>query len=160
MIPFIITDTVLSSTTDSPHFRQFKEQQRLSRQSDSSSYSRAEAKVSDPGPASVRPVSGYQAKHSNIDIKSVQKEAVMSYIDRVGHSVPRAGAPPETAPPPPPSHPVLSPRRGPPSTASHLPRAPSTASSSRLTSSQARNSAQPPTAVPSLNFTVRREQVT
>ena len=35
----------------------------------------------------------------------------MSYIDRVGHSVPRAGAPPETAPPPPPSHPVLSPNQ-------------------------------------------------
>ena len=71
----------------------------------------------------------------------------MSYMDRVG-GVPRAGAPPETAPPPPPT--TTSPRRP---GSSNLPRAPS--ASSRVAASR---SAAAPTQ-PSLNFTVRREQV-
>jgi len=122
-------------------YRQFKEQQRLSRQGETN---HREAKLSDPGPPS-RGSGGYQPKHS-LDIKSVQKEAVMSYMDRVG-GVPRAGAPPETAPPPPPT--TTSPRRP---GSSNLPRAPS--ASSRVAASR---SAAAPTQ-PSLNFTVRREQ--
>jgi hypothetical protein len=122
-------------------YRQFKEQQRLSRQGETN---HREAKLSDPGPPS-RGSGGYQPKHS-LDIKSVQKEAVMSYMDRVG-GVPRAGAPPETAPPPPPT--TTSPRRP---GSSNLPRAPS--ASSRVAAS--RSSAAP--TQPSLNFTVRREQ--
>ena len=79
----------------------------------------------------------------------MQKEAVMSYMDRVGGQLPRAGAPPETSPPPPPT--TTSPRRP---GSSNLPRAPS--ASSRVAAS--RSTAAPPTQ-PSLNFTVRREQV-
>ena len=135
-------------------FRQFKEQQRLNRQTESSSstvYNRTESKTSDPGPPTRGLAGGYQPKHS-LDIKSMQKEAVMSYIDRVGQTgVPRAGAPPETAPPPPPSS---SPRRL--GGASGLPRAPS--ASSRLGGGRAPAPA-PPTTQPSTNFTVRREQV-
>ena len=71
----------------------------------------------------------------------------MSYMDRVG-GVPRAGAPPETSPPPPPT--TTSPRRP---GSSNLPRAPS--ASSRVATS--RSTAAP--TQPSLNFTVRREQV-
>ena len=71
----------------------------------------------------------------------------MSYMDRVG-GVPRAGAPPETSPPPPPT--TTSPRRP---GSSNLPRAPS--ASSRVAAS--RSTAAP--TQPSLNFTVRREQV-
>jgi len=122
-------------------YRQFKEQQRLSRQGETN---HREAKLSDPGPPS-RGSGGYQPKHS-LDIKSVQKEAVMSYMDRVG-GVPRAGAPPETSPPPPPT--TTSPRRP---GSSNLPRAPS--ASSRVAAS--RSTAAP--TQPSLNFTVRREQ--
>ena len=73
----------------------------------------------------------------------------MSYMDRVGGQLPRAGAPPETSPPPPPT--TTSPRRP---GSSNLPRAPS--ASSRVAAS--RSTAAPPTQ-PSLNFTVRREQV-
>ena len=72
----------------------------------------------------------------------------MSYMDRVG-GVPRAGAPPETSPPPPPTT-TSSPRRP---GSSNLPRAPS--ASSRVAAS--RSTAAP--TQPSLNFTVRREQV-
>ena len=125
--------------------RQFKEQQRLSRQGETN---HREAKLSDPGPPSRGSGGGYQPKHS-LDIKSVQKEAVMSYMDRVG-GVPRAGAPPETSPPPPPT--TTSPRRP---GSSNLPRAPS--ASSRVAASRSTSTAQP--TQPSLNFTVRREQV-
>merc|ERR1712013_420649 len=100
-------------------YRQFKEQQRLNRQGETSSTAyRQDQKISDPGPTrssylsshATRSESAHGAKsvqkHS-LDIKSVQKEAVMSYIDRVGQSgpqgIPRAGAPPETSPPPPPA---------------------------------------------------------
>jgi len=125
-------------------YRQFKEQQRLSRQGETN---HREAKLSDPGPPSRGSGGGYQPKHS-LDIKSVQKEAVMSYMDRVG-GVPRAGAPPETSPPPPPT--TTSPRRP---GSSNLPRAPS--ASSRVAASRSTSTAQP--TQPSLNFTVRREQ--
>ena len=74
----------------------------------------------------------------------------MSYMDRVGGQLPRAGAPPETSPPPPPT--TTSPRRP---GSSNLPRAPS--ASSRVAAS--RSTAAPPPTQPSLNFTVRREQV-
>ena len=73
----------------------------------------------------------------------------MSYMDRVG-GVPRAGAPPETSPPPPPT--TTSPRRP---GSSNLPRAPS--ASSRVAASRSTSTSQP--TQPSLNFTVRREQV-
>jgi len=127
-------------------YRQFKEQQRLSRQGETN---QREAKLSDPGPAPSRgSATSYQPKHSLTDIKSVQKEAVMSYMDRVG-GVPRAGAPPETSPPPPPTTTTSSPRRP---GSSNLPRAPS--ASSRVAAS--RSTAAP--TQPSLNFTVRREQ--
>merc|ERR1712013_887308 len=125
-------------------YRQFKEQQRLSRQGETN---HREAKLSDPGPPSRGSGGGYQPKHS-LDIKSVQKEAVMSYMDRVG-GVPRAGAPPETSPPPPPT--TTSPRRP---GSSNLPRAPS--ASSRVAASRSTSTSQP--IQPSLNFTVRREQ--
>jgi len=125
-------------------YRQFKEQQRLSRQGETN---HREAKLSDPGPPSRGSGGGYQPKHS-LDIKSVQKEAVMSYMDRVG-GVPRAGAPPETSPPPPPT--TTSPRRP---GSSNLPRAPS--ASSRVAASRSTSTSQP--TQPSLNFTVRREQ--
>jgi hypothetical protein len=128
----------------------------LSRQADPSpapGYGRPEPKVSDPGPArGTSGPAGYQPKHS-LDIKSMQKEAVMSYMDRVGGSVPRAGAPPDTAPPPPPA---ASPARRPgSSSSSHLPRA-GGAGGRPVGGSRAASGAP---AQPSLNFTVRREQV-
>ena len=54
---------------------------------------------------------GFLSYHPNLiiidrskstEIRTIQKEAVISYIDRFGHQTPRAGAPPETSPPPPP----------------------------------------------------------
>ena len=96
--------------------RQFKEQQRLARQEDRPashvSY-RGEQKIAEPGMArttfsSVSNSNKFVQKQS-VDIKSVQKEAVMSYLDRMnagGPPAPRAGsagAPPDIAPPPPPS---------------------------------------------------------
>jgi len=97
-------------------YRQFKEQQRLARQEDRPashvSY-RGEQKIAEPGMArttfsSVSNSNKFVQKQS-VDIKSVQKEAVMSYLDRMnagGPPAPRAGsagAPPDIAPPPPPS---------------------------------------------------------
>ena len=103
------------------HFRQFKEQQRLSRQTEERpghvSY-RGEQKMSDPGPAGCRTSfsnlvqSNKLTQKTSLDIKSVQKEAVMSYLDRMNQGGPpapaqtprpgAAGAPPDIAPPPPP----------------------------------------------------------
>ena len=88
-------------------FRQFKEQQRLARQ-DGPGYHQPGHKTSDPGPRGSH--SGHYTKtqrQSASDIKSAQKEAVMSYMDRLGSSGPRAGsagAPPDIAPPPPPGY--------------------------------------------------------
>ena len=113
------------------HFRQFKEQQRLSRQSEERpshvSY-RGEQKISDPGPAGSRTSfsnlsqSTKLAGKQSVDIKSVQKEAVMSYLDRMNQGGPpapaqaprpgAAGAPPDIAPPPPPATTSVSPRHG------------------------------------------------
>jgi len=100
-------------------YRQFKEQQKLNRQGENgvSTYNRQgesrqeQPKLSDPG---VRGSNQYgnrgggttQQKHSlQNDIKSVQKEAVMSYLDRMNQNpgITRAGSPPETSPPPPPT---------------------------------------------------------
>ena len=96
--------------------RQFKEQQRLSRQTEDRpghvSY-RGEQKVSDCQARTNFSHKGGQKP--SVDIKSVQKEAVMSYMDRMsvgGLPAPRAGsagAPPDIAPPPPPPS-SLSPR--------------------------------------------------
>ena len=103
------------------HFRQFKEQQRLSRQTEERpghvSY-RGEQKMSDPGPPGSRTSfsslsqSNKLSQKTSLDIKSVQKEAVMSYLDRMNQGGPpapaqtprpgAAGAPPDIAPPPPP----------------------------------------------------------
>jgi len=167
-------------------YRQFKEQQRLNRQGETSSTAyRLDQKISDPGPGPTR--SSYQAGHStrsesvhttktvqkhSLDIKSVQKEAVMSYIDRVGQggppNIPRAGAPPETSPPPPPAtngHNTASPRHHQSYSSQanqkstsipSVSRASTTTSRSRFGSSQA--IPQPSyQANPSMNFTVRRE---
>jgi len=165
-------------------YRQFKEQQRLNRQGETSSTAyRQDQKISDPGPTrssylsshATRSESAHGAKsvqkHS-LDIKSVQKEAVMSYIDRVGQSgpqgIPRAGAPPETSPPPPPAtngHSTASPRHHQAYSSqtnqktTSIPtvsRASATTNRSRFGSSQ--SIPQPNyQANPSMNFTVRRE---
>jgi len=165
-------------------YRQFKEQQRLNRQGETSSTSyRQDQKISDPGPTRSSYLAGHPTrsesahgvksvqKHS-LDIKSVQKEAVMSYIDRVGQSgpqsVPRAGAPPETSPPPPPptnGHSTASPRHHQPYSSqanqktTSIPtvsRASATTNRSRFGSSQ--SIPQPNyQANTSMNFTVRRE---
>merc|ERR1719410_2667129 len=110
-------------------YRQFKEQQRLSRQTEERpshvSY-RGEQKISDPGPAGSRTSFSSLAQSSKVtgkqcvDIKSVQKEAVMSYLDRMNQGGPpapaqaprpgAAGAPPDIAPPPAASS--VSPRHG------------------------------------------------
>ena len=107
----LTTDKNLSISTV---FRQFKEQQRLARQEVSSSvpgYHGPGHKTSDPGPRGSH--SGHYTKtttqrQSTSDIKTAQKEAVISYMDRLGSSSgPRAGsagAPPDIAPPPPPGH--------------------------------------------------------
>jgi len=168
-------------------YRQFKEQQRLNRQGETSSTAyRQDQKISDPGPGPTR--SSYLSSHTtrsesahatktvqkhSLDIKSVQKEAVMSYIDRVGQggpqpAIPRAGAPPETSPPPPPptnGHSTASPRHH----QSHssqanqkttsiptVSRASTTTSRSRFGSSQSIPQPNYQTN-PSMNFTVRRE---
>ena len=109
------------------HFRQFKEQQRLSRQTEERpshvSY-RGEQKMSDPGPPGSRTSFSNLSSQSNklsqktsLDIKSVQKEAVMSYLDRMREGGPpapgAAGAPPDIAPPPPPAASSVSPRHAP-----------------------------------------------
>ena len=174
---------MLTTLTDSS-FRQFKEQQRLNRQGETSSTAyRQDQKISDPGPTrssylsshATRSESAHGAKsvqkHS-LDIKSVQKEAVMSYIDRVGQSgpqgIPRAGAPPETSPPPPPAtngHSTASPRHHQvyssqtnqkTTSIPTVSRASATTNRSRFGSSQ--SIPQPNyQANPSMNFTVRRE---
>ena len=95
--------------------RQFKEQQRLARQEErpgSHASYRGEQKISDPHArttfSAVSNSNKFVQKQS-VDIKSVQKEAVMSYLDRMnagGGTAPRAGsagAPPDIAPPPPPT---------------------------------------------------------
>lgn len=163
-------------------YRQFKEQQRLNRQGETSSTAyRMDQKISDPGPGPTRSsyLSGHATrsesahatksvqKHS-LDIKSVQKEAVMSYIDRVGQSgpqgVPRAGAPPETSPPPPPAtngHSTSSPRhhQSYSSQANQKTSIPSVSRASAATNRSRFGSSQsiPQPTNPSMNFTVRRE---
>ena len=109
----LLLDHLISLSTV---FRQFKEQQRLARQeTPGGGYQHNGHKTSDPGPRGS--ISGHytktqearahqaQTRTSVSDIKSAQKEAVISYMDRVGGG-PRAGsagAPPDIAPPPPPS---------------------------------------------------------
>jgi hypothetical protein len=172
---------MLTTLTDSSS-RQFKEQQRLNRQGQTSSTAyRMDQKISDPGPGPTRSsyLSGHATrsesahatksvqKHS-LDIKSVQKEAVMSYIDRVGQSgpqgIPRAGAPPETSPPPPPAtngHSTSSPRhhQSYSSQANQKTSIPSVSRASAATNRSRFGSSQsiPQPANPSINFTVRRE---
>jgi len=167
-------------------YRQFKEQQRLNRQGETSSTAyRLDQKISDPGPGPSR--SSYLASHSSrsesahakpvqkhsLDIKSVQKEAVMSYIDRVGQNgsqgIPRAGAPPETSPPPPPAtngHSTASPRHHQSfasqanQKATSIPtasRASAPANRSRFGSSQSIPQPNYQANQQSMNFTVRRE---
>jgi len=110
-------------------YRQYKEQQRLNRQGEgiqgtytkqsnsaNSNHTKAEVQKQSDGGTSNRnsaflagPRVQIQQKPSqSSDIKSVQKEAVMSYLDRMGQntamgSQPRAGAPPDISPPPPPT---------------------------------------------------------
>ena len=94
-------------------FRQFKEQQRLARQ-DCGQTNYKEHKIPDPGHSSSSSVTSSLSRLSQYcqnkqDIKTVQKEAVISYMsDRISstNSTPRAGsagAPPDIAPPPPPN---------------------------------------------------------
>lgn len=111
--------TKAGTTTQS--YRQYKEQQRLNRQTDSSStvYKSEKHTSQTKEHQSIRSSSKEQisntkemqsshmkeqrsvSKHS-VDLKSMQKEAVLSYVDRVGPV--RAGPPPDTTPPPPPPH--------------------------------------------------------
>lgn len=94
-------------------YRQFKEQQRLARQ-DCGQTNYKEHKIPDPGHSSSSSVTSSLSRLSQYcqnkqDIKTVQKEAVISYMsDRISstNSTPRAGsagAPPDIAPPPPPN---------------------------------------------------------
>ena len=152
--------------------RQFKEQQRLARTDGGGAGGGAgyPAKLSDPGrhalsSSSLGPArttaklsldSAAASSRSASDIKSVQKEAVMSYIDRVGSAgsltgTGRAGAPPDSAPPPPPA--TAAATR--PTAASSIP--------SRVSMAGGRGRAGPPPpqqtfqGAPSTNFTQRRE---
>jgi len=110
-------------------YKQFKEQQRLNRQGEgiqgtyckqinsaSSNHTKGELLKQTDGGSSQRNsaflagprVQSQQKSSHTSDIKSVQKEAVMSYLDRMGQNTgnglqPRAGAPPDTSPPPPPT---------------------------------------------------------
>ena len=97
------------------HCRQFKEQQRLARQDHPpTNYRDQKLSSQDSGPASLSSaptsaasrLSQYSSSSSSSrlkaasELRTVQKEAVMSYMDRVRPGA--AGAPPEIAPPPPP----------------------------------------------------------
>ena len=120
-------------------FRQFKEQQRLARQ-DGGHANYREQKILDPGPSSTSSVSCIsssvsrlsQYSHNKQDMKTVQKEAVMSYMsDRISSTnsnlrAGSAGAPPDIAPPPPPTSATHVPPTSPNKTMSQINKAPST----------------------------------
>lgn len=185
--------TKAGTTTQS--YRQYKEQQRLNRQTDTSStvYKSEKHTSQTKEHQSIRStkeqISSTKemqsshikeqrsvSKHS-VDLKSMQKEAVQSYVDRVGPV--RAGPPPDTTPPPPPhatNHPPVnnnnhnnnqtnghpSPRRphpsytGVPSTSSRNTSIPTARSSSA--GGRARYGAVPgPTTGSNLGFTQRRD---
>jgi len=170
-------------------YRQFKEQQRLARQ-DGGQGNYREQKMLEPGlsSSSVSSISSSvsrlsQYSHNKPDIKTAQKEAVISYMsDRISSitSNPKAGsagAPPDIAPPPPPTSATHVPPNSPSRNMSHNNKAPSTsiptARALSVPSNRSRSQSQQQTNVtsnghsihqggtyqghPSVNFTQKRE---
>jgi Leucine-rich repeat (LRR) protein len=115
-LPVASSTGVSKGGTTVQTYRQFKEQQRLSRLTDSASSAyRSDTRLVQSDSRHIQSDNRHLqqdtrksvikeqrsvTKQSSQDLKSMQKEAVLSYVDRVGP--PRAGPPPDTTPPPPP----------------------------------------------------------